>query len=390
MISVEEAKKIIFDEIDLSQKKTIFLENIVGKILAEDIFSPIDVPSFDNSAMDGYALFFEENCQFWEIIDTVQAGNVPTFDLKKGQACRIFTGAMLPKGADTVLQQEVIQKEGNKIFYNENKLKTNANVRKKGSQCQKGQLLIPKNTLLNTGAVALLASVGMTEISVFDSPSVAIIVTGNELQSLGKALETGQIYDSNSYFLKVSLQKLGIEPAIFWIEDNATVLEQKIMECLEKYDFLVLTGGISVGDYDFVKNSLQKNHVKELFYKVKQKPAKPLFVGKKGKKWVFALPGNPASVATCFSIYLRPCLLAQMGHQNSFLPHAVLPLATDFEKKVGLSHFLKVKIVNQEVHILEGQESFNLISYPQTTHLALINENIGLQKKGSLVELFEI
>lgn len=390
MISVQEAKNKIIQNIDFCPIQDIFLEQGLDKILAEDIFSPIDVPSFDNSAMDGYALFLDKNRQNWQISHLLAAGQVPDFVVKTGHTCRIFTGAMIPQGVDTVIPQEFVEKQYDTISLTAHHFGKGANIRKKGSQCQKGQLLIPKNTLLNAGSLALLASVGIEKVPIFAPPSVAILLTGDELQSRGKTLELGKIYDSNSVFLQMALQKIGISNTeVYHSADQMELLEKTIQECLQKHDVLILTGGISVGDYDLVKNALKNTQVEELFYKIKQKPGKPLWVGKKDKKWVFALPGNPASVATCFAIYLKPCLLAQMGHQNTFLPVACVPLATDYEKKIGLTHFLKAKIDKQEALILDGQESFNLAFYPQTTHLIVIKEDDAKIEKGTFVELFE-
>jgi molybdopterin molybdotransferase len=174
----------------------------------------------------------------------------------------------------------------------------------------------------------------------------------------------------------------------FSVKDEYQALKQLVQQSLEEADVLLLTGGISVGDYDFVYKALQENGVEELFYKLKQKPGKPLYAGKKEWKWIFALPGNPSSVLVCFNQYVQPCLLGMMGHQSVFQPNATLPLNNDYEKKGTLTHFLKAKKENGGVTILSGQDSFNLLPFAEADCWVLMPEEINSFKKGELASIF--
>jgi len=204
-------------------------------------------------------------------------------------------------------------------------------------------------------------------------------------------LEFGQIYNSNEFALVGLLKSLGIAQInTYQVIDELTEVEKTIQTALGESDFLIVTGGVSVGDYDFVKLALENNQVNTLLYKVKQKPGKPLFVGKKQDQWVFALPGNPAAVITCFNQYVKPCLLAISGRTNAFESMALLPLKNTFKKSVGLTFFVKGKFDYQGVEILKGQESFNLLSFNVANCIVKIEDNIESLEIGSLVEVYPL
>lgn len=392
MISVSEARKILSGNFEPGRTGFKALNKISGLVLAEDIYSPIDVPSFDNSAMDGYALAFE-NRKEWKLSGIIQAGDTSVHQVEKGMAVRIFTGAKMPKGADTVIQQELINsgEVSGKIFYNNDKIETGSNVRKKGAQCQKGELILAKGTEVTPGIVGLLASVGISEAKVFMPPNVAYIITGDELKEIGTPLQEGEIYNSNGPMLEALLKNIGIgEITAYKTRDNKEELQQTIKEALKKCDMLILSGGISVGDYDYVKECLESTGVKELFYKIKQKPGKPMFAGKQKKKWVFALPGNPASVLSCFNQYVRPTLRSILGFNKVWQPDMILPLENDQIKKPGLTFFLKGKTEAGKVLILEGQQSFNLQAFNSANCLVELEEEDEMVQAGTAVKVYNL
>lgn len=392
MISVNEARKILSENSERSEQVTVVLQNSLGRIVAEDVFSPIDVPSFDNSAMDGYAMEFHGQNE-WELDGTIQAGDTSVKEVKKGKAVRIFTGAKIPEGADTVIQQELIERDDKTgtIFYHQDKIKKGSNVRSRGSQCKKGELILKSGTKITPGVIGLMASVGIAEISIFRSPSVGYIITGDELKEVGSQLKEGEIFNSNGPMLEAFLSSIGInQMAAYKTSDDKEELQQKIDEALEKHDVLLLSGGISVGDYDFVKECLENAGVKELFYKIKQRPGKPMFAGKKNKKWIFALPGNPASVLSCFNQYVKPFLKSMMGHQKVWEPDKVLPLQEDYSKISGLTFFLKAKIENGKLVLLGGQQSFNLQAFSSANCLVELDEEKEMLKAGTPVKIYDL
>lgn len=389
IISVSEAKARLKHHIPKGPSSFCPIRLSNGKILAKDIVAPMDVPSFDNSAMDGYAIAWQDEGEIREVVGLVAAGDSELKSLQKGEAVRIFTGAPIPPGADTVIQQEKIIRTGNRIQFERNEFRKGTSVRLRGAQCKKGNEILEAGSQINPGTIALLASLGISEIEVYDLPTIALIVTGNELREIGQELSPGQIYNSSGPAIQAYLATIGVNDIrIFHTEDDFEKVILTIREALKVCDFLLLTGGISVGDFDFVKDGLKENEVEEIFYKITQRPGKPLFAGKKKGKVIFALPGNPASVLTCFLNYVKPSILQWAGHSDSWKPTLVLPLADIFTKSVNLTLFLKAKIENGKIKILPGQESFNLLSFGQADGLAEIPIESEFLESGTLVSFY--
>lgn len=392
MITVTEAKKLLSEHSKKGKISQVKLNESLGLVLAEDISSPMDVPSFDNSAMDGYAVQFDENVQEWEIETEIQAGDTSQKEISTNKAARIFTGAKMPKGADTVIPQELVETSGkNKISYSQDKIKTGSNVRLQGSQCNKGDLILERGQRVGAAQIGLLASVGVARLKVYLPSKVAYIVTGDELKEVGEPLTEGEIYNSNGPMLKALLSETGIQNCSeFSTKDNKESLQRAVNKALEEYDVLILSGGISVGDYDFVKECLEFAGVNELFYKVKQRPGRPMYAGKKDDKWVFALPGNPASAHNCFVQYVRPCLKRIMGQDIAFKSEKLLPLLEDTKKKFGLTFFLKGKKIDGKVKVLSGQQSFNMQAFITADCLVELPEETDLVERGSEVVVYEL
>jgi molybdopterin molybdotransferase len=244
-----------------------------------------------------------------------------------------------------------------------------------------------KDSLLMPAAIGLLASVSTTEVLVYMFPSVSIIVTGNELQTPGQPLLPGQVYESNSYTLQAALKQLHInEVKVYRAEDTLKKVKHVLKEALQQSDVVFLTGGVSVGDYDFVAAAAAENGVEKLFHKIKQRPGKPFYFGKKGSKLVFGLPGNPASVLTCFYEYVEPAL-KKIAKQKSGLQVMRVPLAAPFKKAAGLTHFLKGFYDGKKVTALHAQESYRLSSFANANCLIKIDEEVTVCEKGEIVEI---
>lgn len=392
MISVEQAKKILSKNLERGQVVEKTLKDCLGFVLAENIFSPIDVPSFHNSAMDGYAMNFDEHLQSWEISNTIQAGDTSQITIAKGKAARIFTGAKMPGGTNTVIPQELIDLVGeNQIKYSGDKIKPGSNVRLKGSQSKHNSLILEEGKVLGAGQIGLLASVGLSKIKVFAAPKVGFIVTGNELKEPGTALKDGEIYNSNGPMLEALLKETGVEQIqAYKAADDKTGLQKVIDRALAENDILLLSGGISVGDYDFVKECLQTAKVKELFYKIKQRPGKPMYAGKKQDKLIFALPGNPASVHSCFIQYVRPAINYWKGKNQVWEADQILKTTQDISKKPGFTHFMKALKSNTKVAALKGQQSFNLQAFANADCLIELPEEESVVKAGTSVKVYSV
>ena len=389
MISVKEAKEIIINNTAALAPVKMRLANAEGKTLAENVYSLTDIPAFDQSSMDGYAFSFNE----WKsngalnIKGEIAAGDSFTTQLSTGTATRIFTGAAVPQGADTVVMQEKITIQNNFLTIDDKMLVPGSNVRLKGSDIKAGELAMQENSLLAPAAIGFLAGVGVSEVLVYPYPSISIIVTGNELQLPGNPLQHGQLYESNSFSLCAALKLMHFtEVQVYRVEDNLDKITKVLDECLQRSDIVFLTGGISVGDYDFVLQATAKCGVEKLFHKVKQRPGRPLFFGRKENKIVFGLPGNPASVLTCFYEYAEPAL-KKMSNLKSNIKIVHVPLEDNFKKPAGLTHFLKGYYDGQTVKALHAQESYRLSSFAHANCFIKIEEEVTDCQKGELVEI---
>ncbi|MBZ4033547.1 molybdopterin molybdotransferase MoeA [Flavobacterium sp. 17A] len=389
MIEVQEALEIVAANSSNLSTQKLAVKKALGYVLAETIYSPIAMPPFRQSAMDGYAFIHSERHQF-DIVGISQAGDHANIKLKENEAIRIFTGAYVPDSADTVIMQEHVMANENSILIAK-KPEPFANIRNKGEQINIEEVVFEANTVITPAAIGFLACLGITEITVYKKPKVAILVTGNELVKPGKKLSKGKIYESNSVMLEAALQTIGINKIkIHRVKDNLKATKNALKSILEENDVVLISGGISVGDYDFVKEALLKNGVKELFYKINQKPGKPMFFGAKKDTLVFALPGNPASSLTNFYIYVFPAIRNRMGFSNTHLPKIVRKLNSSIENKTGKTLFLKALYDEKNVTILEGQSSAMLNSFAIANGLVIVPQEVENIKKGQLVTVLPI
>ncbi|MEJ8819435.1 molybdopterin molybdotransferase MoeA [Lacibacter sp. H407] len=373
MISVTEAKQIISSNVTALNPVTVSLLQARAKILAADVFATVDIPAFPQSAMDGYAFAFDDLQKELIIEGEMAAGSSSSVEVAAGKAIRIFTGASVPAGADTVVMQEKVRTENGILIIEDDKLQRNSNVRSVGSEIKAGELALPKGSVLTAAAIGFLAGIGITEVSVIPDPVISIILTGNELQEPGKALAYGQVYESNSYSLTTALASLHLPVhQIYKAEDDPEVLTAILQQALNESDLVLLTGGVSVGDYDFVLKAASACGVKQQFHKIKQRPGKPLFFGSKANKLVFGLPGNPSSVLTCFYEYVTEALALQTKRPLQ-LKTVQTVLAKDCIKPPGLTQFQKAYYNGESVLPLTAQESYKLNSFATANCLLVLN-----------------
>ena len=360
-------------------------------ILASSVKAPHNLPMFSNSAMDGFALRYSDiraGLKEFELAGIVPAGKTKSFKpLKKGQVYKLFTGALIPPGADTIVIREHVKEEATRIFIIDPPLVKGAHIRSEGTQLKKGAPALVKGHAIGPASIGFLASLGIRRVQVFAKPRITVIITGDELRLPGEKLQKGEIYESNSYALQTALNNSGIEPiAVLRVKDNEKEVIRAIRVALQKSDMILLTGGISAGDYDYVKTALPKTKVKCLFYKIAQKPGKPLFYGKKKNTSVFALPGNPASVLSCFYEYVLPAIRLMQGFHQPFLEKRALILNLDYNKTFNFALFLKGKTEGQSVHILEGQGSDVMMSFASSDCLVYLPPGKKTYMQGDAVE----
>ncbi len=388
MITVEEAFELVRKKISPTNKtETKSVLESTGYVLYKDVFSPINMPPFRQSAMDGYALCLHNNVNY-TITDEVKAGDNHHPILKAGEAVRIFTGSAVPDTANSVIMQEKVTKDGDKLLLNSSAVE-NENIRPFGEQVAEGDLALKKGTKLTPAAIGYLTTLGILEVTVFSKPSIAIVTTGNELIKAGQPLTYGKIYESNSGMLHSALQNLGYsDVSITKVKDDYTSTVNSLEKAISENDVVLISGGISVGDYDFVGKALLELGVEQVFYKVKQKPGKPLFFGKKGKTIVFALPGNPASALSSFYIYVYPSLQKVSGNVDFSLNRITVKSDSDYFKKGNRAQFLKALLKNGKANILEGQSSAMLHTFALANALVYVPADVNNILINDRVEVF--
>ncbi len=355
MISVKEAQEKLWDAgktwrplYHLSD--CVPIEEAVGRVLAEPALAPLSLPPFDNSAMDGFALRSDRtqsaspaHPMTLAIAGEVRAGEVPPSLPDGASALRIMTGAAIPEGANAVIPKEDVEASNTHITLL-HPVAPGLHIRSRGEDLTEGDAAISAGTVLGACQIALLASLGMRNIPVSPLPRVAILATGSELKNPGDALAQGQIFNSNSFFLSAALKQLGMEPVeTHAVSDDPRQLEKTLRSAMEKSDLILSTGGVSVGESDFMRPLFEKVGATPLFWKVAQKPGKPLYAGKSETHLFVGLPGNPFAVMSCYTLYVYPLLLSMMGADPHTRPPRWAKLAKDCRKEPGRSVYLKGK-----------------------------------------------
>ena len=363
MISIEEAKRLIWNETPVLKKEKIEIIDSLGRVIAEDIISEFDVPPFDRSAMDGFAIISDdtfsatkENPVLLEVIGEIKASDFKNFKIEKGKAISIMTGAKIPQNSDAVIKIEDVEeifKDGKRYIKIERYIKKGENISKKGEDIKKGEILLKKGTFIDSSVFSMIAYLGKKKILVYKKPEVAILSTGDEIKKVGEKLKEGEIYDSNSYSIYALTKKYGGNPHILGIaKDEFRILDKFIKKGL-LYDLFIISGGVSEGKYDIVVDILKKNKVKMVFHKVAVKPGKPTFFGKKGKKIIFGLPGYPVSSYINFENLVKVSLYKMTGREMPIRFKFTGILKEDIENKGDRDEILRViaEIENEDVYI---------------------------------------
>lgn len=387
MISVQEAISILAQNMPMPQTQRFPLIEARNHILAASILSPINMPPFRQSAMDGYALCLHQSLSY-EIIGEIKAGDSQKLHLLPGQAVKIFTGAAVPDSAQAVIQIEKVSSIGTQLQL-EAFPEPQMNIRPIGEQIAKGALALEKGSLLNAASIGYLAGLGLTEVPIYQKPKVAIVVTGNELCKPGQTLEYGKVYESNGIMLQSALfDAQYTQISLYEVKDNLEDTIYILNKAICEHEIVLISGGISVGDYDFVARALESLEVKTLFHKVNQKPGKPLYTGTRDNKLIFALPGNPAACLSCFYVYVLPSLAILSGQKTDFLQTKKIPLAHDYNVKNSRAQFLKASIKEGAAEILSHQNSSMLNSFSLANALVYVAEGTYPIPQGETVSVY--
>jgi molybdopterin molybdotransferase len=344
MLSYIEAQHIIKSFAHSFGTEKVLLDDALGRVIAEDVFADRDYPPFNRSAMDGYAIKAEDlqnGVNVFQIIDNIYAGGTAQKILSPGECYKIMTGAAVPLSANAVIRKEDAEQQDQSVSFLIDEIKPLQNIARRGEDLKKDDLVLNKSVRGNAAISGLLASVGKQEILVESLPTVAIITTGNEVIQLGKEVTEVQIRNSNYYVLKALLKAWSISPSY-----HHHVLDdpKEIFSCLEKalqYDIVIVNGGVSAGDADYVPSVLKQLAVEQLFHKVAIRPGKPFWCGHKEKTMVFALPGNPLSCLVTFTLFIRHYFESCFGLSSSLLS---LPIEKERKQRVKLDEFFPVQI----------------------------------------------
>lgn len=397
LISIDEALALVQTQPKALKVETLPLADGLNRYLAKAINSNVDLPSFSQSAVDGYALNSSvENLQgtLYDLIGEIKAGSESEHQLKDGQAIRIFTGGKTPEGTTHVARQEIVAVEANQTIRLTEHISAQADIRFVGEEVQRGQQLADIGQRINIGALAALSMAGVQSIDVFQAPKVAVVITGDEVAETPEDLQAGKVFDANGPLLKAWLQDYGIDAEILHIADTAAEVTQCFERLKQQYDLIITTGGVSVGDYDFVRPCAFETGFEQIFWKVKQKPGKPLFFAEYTEQaqscYLLGLPGNPAAVYVCMQVYGK-ALLDALQNQRQPLQWLSGVLTHDL-KSDARERFLRMQAYFDQGQLkfqsLAKQQSHMLSNLMQANSLVRIPANTQLEAGQLLAGLF--
>ncbi|MFN8544845.1 MAG: gephyrin-like molybdotransferase Glp [Candidatus Binatia bacterium] len=346
MISVDEALAAVLEWTPVLGVERVGLADALGRVAAADVTSARAVPSAANSAMDGYAVRGADVAASGarlRVIGVQPAGSVSATPVEPGTAMKIYTGSVVPPGADTVVKVEITEERDGVVLVRE-AVVPGLNVRHAGEDVQPGAVVVLAGTVLGAADLGVLASVGQANVVVHRRPRVAIVSTGAELVEVDETPGPGQVVNSNAYALAAAVREAGAEPTVLPIaRDREDAIRAALREAA-RADVVLSTGGVSVGDFDFVKEALDALGVERRFWKVAQRPGKPLTFGRLHERLFFGLPGNPVSALVCFHVYVWPALRRMAGHVRIHHPIVEATLAATIRTAEGLTEFVRVRL----------------------------------------------
>jgi molybdopterin molybdotransferase len=386
MITVEEAQAILRAAAVRPHTETVRLERALGRVLAKDAVSKIFMPPFDKSAMDGYALAAGDASARYRVGETIPAGSVPARALHKGECAKIMTGGMLPRGAGVVVRKEwTIEKDG---WMRIDRPDESPNVCLKGEDVRPGDIVLKKGTRIRPLEIGILASLGLGTVAVYAPPAVAVIATGSEIVEPGRPLGKGCIYDSNSYSLAAQAVNAGAAVKIRRrAADRPALIRKSIAGALERCDIVLISGGVSAGDLDFVPGILRELGVALHFEQIAIQPGKPTVFGTRRGKIVFGVPGNPVSTFVIFEVFIKPVLARMMGlEEEPFTVRAAMEKDL-LRRKTERAAFVPVRLRDGAVIQLDYHGSAHINALGRADGLLYIPKGHAGYGAGSRVDV---
>jgi molybdopterin molybdotransferase len=387
MISFEEAYRIVMNHVAVFPSERVNMLDSLGRILAEDIFSDIDMPPFNKSAVDGFACRKADLGHDLEVIETLPAGKTPEFTVSKGKCSRIMTGAMLPEGSDFVIMVEDTQILDNGMMQSTKK-QTVRNICYQGEDIKAGDKVLSKGTLIKPQHIAVMAVAGAVKPNVSKQIHVGILSTGDELVEPEHLPSPSRIRNTNAYQLIAQVSTAGAIPQYGGIAaDTENSLSAMLSDSLDQNDIVLLTGGVSMGDFDYVSKAMENMEIKILFKSVAIQPGRPTVFGKRGNQFIFGLPGNPVSSFVLFEVLVKPFLLKMMGcYEEPEIFH--LPLGITFKRKKSTrKSLIPVRIENGLVFPVEYHGSAHITAYTQAQGIITIDIGKTELVKGEIADV---
>lgn len=383
MISYEDALRLIQSALEPLGVERVSLAELSGRVLAEPLVSPIDLPGFDNSAVDGYGIRAEDAALRLRVVREVAAGDDPAAPpIGLGEAVRIFTGSAIPAGVDAVVMQEDVRRDGDSIEIT-GRVTAGDHIRPRGDELRQGGLAHPAGSRVTPPVLGLVAALGLTEATVYRRPCVAILGTGSELVVPGEPLGPGQVYEANTYALRAAIEGLGLPiTSCRAVRDDAESTREALREALQA-DVVLTCGGVSVGDHDLVRESFAALGVEERLWRISMKPGKPFYfgVGPQGQT-VFGLPGNPVSALVTFNVLVRPALRKLVGLPPVAEQAFPLGLGHGFPRTQNRAEFVRAALRDGKAYPLSAQGSHMLSGLAQADVLLHLPPNSGPYQPG--------
>jgi molybdopterin molybdotransferase len=389
MISVEEAQQRVLDLISPLDTEEVSFTGAHDRVLREDVVAPRDVPQGDNTAMDGYAVRAEDLPGTLRVIDDLPAGSVPRVRLEPQTAIRIMTGALIPDGADTVAHVEITD-GGREMVRIDESLPRGTNIRRRGEDMRAGDVVMRKGTLIRAGEIGVLAGVQKMRVAVAKQPTIAILSTGDELVDVGEMQSSGKVVNSNSYSLAALARETGAIPRLCGIVRDDRDATIAALEAALDATFVITTGGVSAGAYDFVKDALEALGAETKFWKVAMKPGKPVVVSTLRDRVIFGLPGNPVSCMVAFHLFVAPAIRKAMGASTILPPIVRARLAAPIKSKGDRRAYMRVHVAAENgelvAHPMRAQGSGVSTSMIGANAFAIVSEGLAQVEQGEMVE----
>lgn len=387
MLSLEEAKSRILAAVPPLPAEELHLSSALGRFLAADISSPIDLPPFDNSAMDGYAVRSDDlkNASIENPICLNLAGKIGAGEsgelavLASGKCVRIFTGSPLPPGSDAVVMQEDVKTETDNVLFTE-PIRPFENVRLKGEDLRKNALVLSRGSRLNATRRGLLSACGLRVVPAHKQPAIALIATGNELREPGEIISSGQIYESNRTLAGGLLNTIASVHSFPIIPDDLEKTTAALQHAFSTADLVITTGGVSVGEFDFLKDAFIRMGGNIDLWRIAIRPGKPFVFGTLGSKHLFGLPGNPVSALVTFLVLVRPAILKMSGASHVELPSVEGELADDLVNESNRRHFMRVRWKAGRIHLVGPQASHMIANLSKANGLVDVPPETRLPK----------